>query len=248
MRGESANKSRRGIDRRLMLGSLASLVVTPFATAEEPSPAEWLDEQVLLKAPPFRLYEGDRVVVETRSEHVWTVEFIRGPWLWLVGDDDMEGWALAENCVLLSQATGYFDERLKSDPSNPLWLRRRAFSWKAKNQWEKAIADFDAALRLSPLDHLAMNGKAFLFATCPESRFRDGKQALTLARRACERTGWKEAGPLDTLAAAYAEIGDFPQAVAAEQKALALLSGPDARPLERRLALYQRGQPYRGRY
>ncbi len=61
--------------------------------------------------------------------------------------------------------------------------------------------------------------RAWIWATCPDSRYRDGKQAVESATRACELTGWKSPDELDTLAAAYAESGDFTAAAKWGQQA-----------------------------
>jgi tetratricopeptide (TPR) repeat protein len=61
---------------------------------------------------------------------------------------------------------------------------------------------------------------AWLLATYPESKSRDGTEALHLAERACDVTQRKIPALLDTLAAAYAEAGDFPQAISAAEEAL----------------------------
>ena len=50
-------------------------------------------------------------------------------------------------------------------------------------------------------------------ATCPEEKHRNGQQAVEYATKACELTAWKNAPYLGTLAAAYAEAGDFAKAV-----------------------------------
>ena len=77
--------------------------------------------------------------------------------------------------------------------------------------------------------------------------FRDGKEAVGLATRACQLTGWKGPGYINTLAAAYAEAGDFCKAAEYQKKAAALAAG-DKRmeaDLRSRIGQYERKQPYR---
>jgi hypothetical protein len=61
---------------------------------------------------------------------------------------------------------------------------------------------------------------AWLFATYPDSDARDGAEAVRLAERACALTDRRLPALLATLAAAYAETGDFSRGVAAGQEAL----------------------------
>jgi tetratricopeptide (TPR) repeat protein len=61
---------------------------------------------------------------------------------------------------------------------------------------------------------------AWLLATYPDSKSRDGTEAVRLAERACDVTQRKIPALLDTLAAAYAEAGEFPQAISAAEEAL----------------------------
>ena len=87
---------------------------------------------------------------------------------------------------------------------------------------------------------------AWLWATCPEESFRDGKRAVDLATRGCKLAEWKDAHMLDTLAAAYAEVGDFDKAVEWQAKANRLFVNADDRKKgEDRLYLYQHRKPYR---
>ena len=75
---------------------------------------------------------------------------------------------------------------------------------------------------------------------------RDQRQAVESATRACELTGWKEAGYLDTLAAAYADAGDFDAAVKWQTKASSLYSNTEDKITgEARLNLYRERKPYR---
>ena len=113
--------------------------------------------------------------------------------------------------------------------------------------FKRAHADFVAAVRLDPRDPDVVNNVAWFRATCPEARFRNGKEAVELATRASTLENWKDADGIDTLAAAYAEIGNFAEAERYQQKAMALLSEDEAlRPKFReRLAQYRAKQPVR---
>lgn len=110
-----------------------------------------------------------------------------------------------------------------------------------------AAADYAAALAGDPDGGYVLNNLAWLLATCPDDKVRDGKRAVELATKACERTGWKLANNVDTLAAAHAEAGDFEQAVkyqkqALDDRAFAATAGAAARD---RVKLYAAGKPYR---
>jgi tetratricopeptide (TPR) repeat protein len=61
---------------------------------------------------------------------------------------------------------------------------------------------------------------AWLLATYPDSESRDGAEALLLAEHACSLTERRIPALLDTLGAAYAEAGDFPDAISAVEEAL----------------------------
>jgi tetratricopeptide (TPR) repeat protein len=91
-----------------------------------------------------------------------------------------------------------------------------------QRRFDRAIADFDAALKLEPKSISALAAKADLLATCPESSTRDGKTALELATRAVEACKSPDGRALAALAAARAELGQFPEAIAAQQSANSL--------------------------
>ena len=61
---------------------------------------------------------------------------------------------------------------------------------------------------------------AWLLATYPDSKSRDGTEAVRLAEHACDLTQRRIPALLDTMAAAYAELGDFPRAISAAEEAL----------------------------
>ncbi len=106
---------------------------------------------------------------------------------------------------------------------------------------------FRQAIHESPNDPHVYNEFAWYLATAKAAEIRNGTEAVRLASRACELTRWDDASSLDTLAAAYAETGDFAAATKWQLKALALAASDkaDATNLSRRLTLYKSHQPYR---
>ncbi len=139
------------------------------------------------------------------------------------------------------------NEAIRLDPTGASRLRVRARVWYEKNDFERALADLTTACRLDPHDVESHQGRAWIMATCPDARFRNGKEGVVSATRACELTGWKVAHALTTLAAAYSEAGEFAQAADWQEKALALTSDKSAVEHEYRrlLARYQAKKPYR---
>jgi len=116
--------------------------------------------------------------------------------------------------------------------------------------YDNALKDYTEALRLDPQSAGALACRARIRATCPNASLRDGKLALDEATKACVMSHWGTEAWIDTLAAAYAETGDFTQAVKWQQKAVDMLGKSRSgmyKPDESmaRLELYQSGQPYR---
>jgi serine/threonine-protein kinase len=103
------------------------------------------------------------------------------------------------------------------------------------------------AIKAQPASAPAYESLARLLATCPDDKARDGKRAVEYATTACERTGWKDPLCLDTLAAAYAEAGQFEEAVRYQARALENPEhkGDRRTGARRRLELYLHKKPVR---
>ena len=96
-----------------------------------------------------------------------------------------------------------------------------------QHQMAQAIAHYTETLRLQPDHAVALNNLAWIRAANARAEFRDGPEAVRLAQRACELTGYKEPMSVQTLATALAEAGRFEDAVAMAEQArqLALAGG-----------------------
>jgi tetratricopeptide (TPR) repeat protein len=97
---------------------------------------------------------------------------------------------------------------------------------------------------------VARNALAYALATVPDASLRDAERAVRLAEASVEATEGQHPDYLDTLAAAYAESGDFERAMTTQRRALALVEGRELLPqlvnhLKRHLALYEAGEPLR---
>jgi tetratricopeptide (TPR) repeat protein len=124
----------------------------------------------------------------------------------------------------------------------------RAKTKMSGGEFAEAISDYEAAVRVDPGYALAFNDLAWLRATCLVAEFRDGAKAVEQASKACELTNFKKAHYVGTLAAAYAETGDYDSAVKWQKKAIDLLTEKQEylrADFEERLKLYQSGKPYR---
>ncbi|MCA9161775.1 MAG: hypothetical protein KDA62_02305 [Planctomycetales bacterium] len=109
-----------------------------------------------------------------------------------------------------------------------------------------AVEVITDALVDSPDNALLLNQKAWILATAPDDTVRDGRLAVELATRACELTNFENAAYVDTLAAAYAEAGEFETAVEWQQQAIDVNFDPNNDVgMAQRLLLYRAESPYR---
>ena len=129
--------------------------------------------------------------------------------------------------------------RSSPNPPQPITLWRAFIGRKAMGRGAGALA---AAARLAPQWPDPMNNMAWILATHAQPELRNGPEAVKLATRAVELSRTNNATFLDTLAAAYAEAGQFAEATAsaraAQTKALAQGRQELAEQIQQRLAGY----------
>ena len=140
-----------------------------------------------------------------------------------------------------------WSEAIRLDPKQAETYMQRALAWGMKDEFEKALKDCAAALRINPRLRPVWQLQGWIKATCPDARFRDGPRAVQSAEKACTLAEWKDAFAVETLAAAYAETGDFASALRWQKKAITLMGPADAAlPDARlRLSLYESRKPFR---
>ncbi len=142
------------------------------------------------------------------------------------------------------EAISDFTKALEINPRDALAYYNRGFVYNMKGQYDEAILDFTAALKINPKYAEAYNELGWLLATTKEPRVRNGKKAVELALRACELSDWKKPDYLDTLAAAYARVDDFDNAIKWQEKALQLFEKGEKAEAQERLNLYQKHRPW----
>ena len=118
-----------------------------------------------------------------------------------------------------------------------------------KGRTNVAITHFRKAIQLKPYWSPVLNDLAWTLATHGDPNVRNPDEAVLLAQKACKLTKYEDWMLLDTLAAAYAAVGQFELAVKTEEKALSLAAMSNAKELvegiENRVKLYRQAKPYR---
>lgn len=144
-----------------------------------------------------------------------------------------------------------FAQAIALDPTFVRAYLARGDAFRFRKQHALAIAEYERLLVIEPNNVDGRKALARILATCFDARLRDGGRAVTEAKVACERTFDRDPDCLDTLAAAFAESGDYESAVKTQTQALAWLRekisgrGGKALQFDYRLALYKNRKPAR---
>ena len=147
----------------------------------------------------------------------------------------------------LDKAADDFNAALRLDPEDIVGLYNQGRLYYRNGLYTNAIRDLQKVIKLRPKAYGAYNLLAWLLATCPNDEIRDGKKAVELATKACELSKWKNYADVDTLAAAYAETGDFDQALKYQKQAVNMdgIPASNLTNIQSRIELYRQHKPYR---
>jgi tetratricopeptide (TPR) repeat protein len=149
----------------------------------------------------------------------------------------------------LDEALAHYQKALEIQPNLAAAHINTGDVLATRGQFREALDHYRKALQIQSADPMVQRSLAWLRATCPDPSLRNGAEAVELAQRANQLSGGKRPEVLDTLAAAYAEAGWFPEAVATARKALELARQQNNRALadalQDRITRYEAGRPYR---
>ncbi|GEM_PF-2951029 len=138
-------------------------------------------------------------------------------------------------------------EALHLNPRSAKALYNRGYARDRQGDPGGAMRDYIQALEVNPDYIEVFNNMAWIMATSPDERLRDGRRAVAYAQKAVGTT--PDINFLDTLAAAHAESGHFDEAIAIENRIISLLAS--ARQTDqiamhvKRMNRYEEGRPYR---
>ena len=148
----------------------------------------------------------------------------------------------------IGKALQYFRQAVQFDPDYAKAQYNLAKVLEAQGNTGQAINHYRQALRTRPDWPKPINVLAWLLATTKDPNISNAEEAVQLGEKVCELTDYKDAGILDTLAAAYAAAGKFDKAIETAEKAISISDNAGQKKLSKeirsRLPLYKSGRAY----
>jgi tetratricopeptide (TPR) repeat protein len=143
------------------------------------------------------------------------------------------------------RAIEFYEERLSNNPEDPEFWYGLGWACEKSKQWAQAIHGYEKAYEADYRHIGALNNLAWVLATAPDETVRDGKRAVKLAKRAMRMAGPQALFAADTLAAAFAESGDFDSAIELQELVFKKSVYKNQKQAQERLELYEQDQAYR---
>jgi tetratricopeptide (TPR) repeat protein len=150
-----------------------------------------------------------------------------------------------------AEAIGPLSEVVRSRASDRIAHFNLALASEAAGQDQEALVSYRRVLEIDPEFASAQNKLAWVLATSEDASLRNGAEAVRWAEKVCRATQYRAPETLDSLAAAYAEAGNFDEAVTIVEKAMQLSqkrgSSELAEQIRGRLEMYRQGRAYRAK-
>ena len=148
----------------------------------------------------------------------------------------------------MDEAIPHFQKALQIKPDNAEACYNLGNALLQKGSVDEAIVHYQKARQIKPNYLEVQNNLAWVLAVAPQALLRNGRQAVELALQANQLAGGENPIILRTLAAAYAEAGQFPEAVETAQRALQLAETQSntalANAIRSQMKFYQAGSPF----
>jgi Tfp pilus assembly protein PilF len=168
-------------------------------------------------------------------------------------DPNSPAYHSAAGCALVAEdkfaaALQEFTAAKRLDPGYELPHLELARIFFANGDDAKAVVELRAAVQAAPEDIPTLTAAAHYLAANQNAAARDGPAARSLALKANDLSGGRRPDVSDVLGMAFAETGDFNDAVICAQFALAFAKAANRKntePIRMRLELYQHYQPWR---
>jgi len=147
------------------------------------------------------------------------------------------------------EAIPYLEQAVQAAPESPDAHYHLGVAYAQKNRTANAVGEWRKCIDLDANYVPGLYRVAEVLSSNPNPSLRNGSEAVDLAERASRLTGGQQPTILDTLAAAYAESGRFPEAIDTARRALDIASRQNDRELaaglKTRIALYEAKTPFR---
>ena len=137
------------------------------------------------------------------------------------------GTVLCDRLNQYDKAIECFRKTIELDPKYAEAHVNLGVALRGLKKWPESIDAHKKAFAINPQHAGAHNNLAWLLATCPDAKFRDPVQAVTLAKKAIELNPKHPDYP-NTLGAAHYRAGDWKAAIAAFAQSMKLRNGGDS--------------------
>ena len=203
------------------IGSALEVTLVILAILDGAGPAggqdvdSWRGKEVVLESRDTELMVGPEVVATGKYHRVFRVQRVKGDWLWLVSGS-VSGWVRQDEIISFDQAMAECTRAIEAgiDPGWAYW--NRANLWFDKQEWKRALADFNEALRHDPKNSVLWRNRGLAW-----SRLKNEDQAIADYTAAIQIEP-KHGDAYESRGRSWTNLGDYDRAIADYSEAFRL--------------------------